>query len=308
MTLDDLNAAVKAEHFTAGWNKTTPSLWAEPRTPFTPRHWRYSVAKENLDRAADLISTEFAERRILLMFDDADPNQYATTRTLVAAYQMIKPGEHARAHKHSPSALRMVLKANPAVATVVDGIELPMVEGAVLLTPSEAWHSHFNKGTENSYWIDFLDVPLVHQLEAMFFEHHPDKFQKSEQRPAEHPFLITPELIETKLADAPASETGLSIVDISNDAMPTLELSVLRFGDNSHSFEIQETSNSLFGVISGSGDVKVGDFESHWSFGDLFSVPMWNRAAIKAEPGSTILRVSDAPVMAKLKLFRRGQA
>jgi gentisate 1,2-dioxygenase len=306
MSLDDLNAAVKTQHYTAGWNKTVPSLWAEPKTAYKARHWQYAKAKASLDRAGDLISAELAERRNLLMFDDADANQYATTRTIVAAYQMLKPGEHAAAHRHSPSALRLVLESPPAVATVVDGVELPMVDGAVLLTPGGTWHSHFNNGNENSYWIDFLDVPLVHQLEPMFFEHHPDKFQVTEQRPSQHPFIIDRAAIEAKLKDAPASGEGVVIVDISSAAMPTLQLTVLRFGDNARSFDIHEASNSVFAVMSGAGVTDAGDPSMQWSFGDVFSLPIWTRATIKADAGSTLLRVSDTPVMEKLKLFRQA--
>jgi gentisate 1,2-dioxygenase len=304
MSLNELNARVKTQHYTAGWNKSVPSLWAEPKTPYRPRHWQYAAAKESLDHAGDLISAEFAERRNLLMFDDADANQYATTRTIVAAYQMLKPYEHARAHRHSPSALRLVLDSPAGVATVVDGVELPMTEGAVLLTPGGTWHSHFNNGTANSYWIDFLDVPLVHQLEPMFFEHHPDTFQVTEQRPSEHPFIIDRKTIESKLKDGPADENGIVIIDISNEAMPTLELSVLRFGDNSRSFEILEASNSIFAVMSGVGTFNADDASVSWAFGDVFSFPIWTRASVRAQADATLLRVSDKPVMEKLKLYR----
>lgn len=308
MLLDDLNKALKAKSFTAGWNKTVPSLWAEPKTNYKPKHWRYPEAKDGLNRAGELISTDLAERRNLLMFDDADSNQYATTRTLVAAYQMLKPGEHARAHRHSPSALRLVLESGDSVATVVDGVELPMTEGSVLLTPGGTWHSHFNNGTENSYWIDFLDVPLVHQLEPMFFEHHPGNFQKSEQRPVQHPFRIDRKTIEAKLNDAQVDPQGVSVIDISSNELPTIQLNVLRFGDNARSLELQETSNSIFAVMSGTGELMTDDLSVNWSFGDIFSLPIWTRATIKATAGATLLRVSDTPVMEKLKLFKRAPA
>lgn len=308
MTLDDLNKAVRAKNFTAGWNKTVPSLWAEPKTAFKPKHWRYSMARESLERAGDLISTELAERRNLLMFDNADPNDYATTRTLVAAYQMLKPGEHARAHRHSPSALRLVLESGEEIATVVDGVELPMKEGAVLLTPGGTWHSHFNNGSANSYWIDFLDVPLVQQLEPMFFDHHPDQFQVTEQRPALHPYLIDREAIESKLADEKADPQGVTIADISNRDMPTMSLTVLRFRDNARSFQLAESSNSIFAVISGEGQFQSEDATFDWSFGDIISLPMWCQATITAGAGATLLRVSDKPVMEMLKLFRHRNA
>jgi gentisate 1,2-dioxygenase len=85
-----------------GWNKPTPSLWASPRKTFRPTHWRYELARGALDAAGRLINMELAERRNLILFNPAEGNTYGTVRTIVAAYQMIMPGEWARAHRHTP--------------------------------------------------------------------------------------------------------------------------------------------------------------------------------------------------------------
>jgi gentisate 1,2-dioxygenase len=62
----------------------------------------------------------------------------------------------------------------------------------------------------------------------------------------------------------------------------------------------------VFAVMSGAGVTDAGDPSMQWSFGDVFSLPIWTRATIKADAGSTLLRVSDTPVMEKLKLFRQA--
>ena len=135
-------------------------------------------AKAALDSAGRLINTELAERRNLILVNAGAGNDYATASTLVSAYQMIMPGEHARSHRHSPNALRLIVDAEPGTYTVVDGVRLEMMPGDVLLTPNWCWHGHGNDSTANAYWIDFLDVPLVHLLEPMFFEGNPDEFAK----------------------------------------------------------------------------------------------------------------------------------
>ncbi|CAN5226640.1 cupin domain-containing protein [soil metagenome] len=305
-TLDALNAALPAQHYTPGWNKRTQSLWAEPRTAFRPRIWRFAESRAALERAGDLISTELAERRNLLMFDDADPAQYATTRTIVAAYQMLKPGEHARAHRHSPNALRLVLEGSPAVQSVVDGISLPMAELNVLLTPGWTWHSHFNNGTVNSYWIDFLDVPLVHQLEPMFFEPLPQEYQTVDDTPDDHPFLISADAIERMLA-ASAAAGGNRVVTLPAPSLRTMALSVIDFGPEAVPLHVQESSNSIFAVMRGEGSI-YGDALTTWRFGDVFSLPMWNVATLCGQPGARLLRVSDEPAMRALGLFREADA
>ena len=83
---------------------------------------------------------------------------------MMAAYQMVMPGERTRAHRHTPSALRLILDADPGAYTIVDGEKVPMLAGDVVLTPNWSWHSHVNEGRQRAYWLDFLDVPLVHLL------------------------------------------------------------------------------------------------------------------------------------------------
>ena len=176
-SLENLYAELGGMEMTAGWiDRDEPILWREPDTGFRPQHWRYALCKPALDAAGRLINTELAERRNLVMRNPADPDGIATTRTLVSAYQMILPGEKARSHRHAPHALRVILDAKGAYSTV-DGIKTPMDTGDIVLTPGWQWHGHGHDGDEPAYWFDGLDVPLVHLLEPMFVEDHPDRFR-----------------------------------------------------------------------------------------------------------------------------------
>ena len=153
-----------------GWAKATPSLWPAPKKTYAPAQWKYEQARGALDAAGRLINTELAERRNLILFNPAADNGYGTVRTLVAAYQMIMPGEWARSHRHTPNALRLILDSEPGTYTEVDGVKIAMEPGDVLLTPNWSSHGHGNDSRSNAYWLDFLDVPLVQLLEPMFFE------------------------------------------------------------------------------------------------------------------------------------------
>jgi gentisate 1,2-dioxygenase len=113
---------------------------------------------------------------ILARYNPLEGNTYATTRTLIAAYQMILPGEKARSHRHTPNALRLILEGEGAY-TVVDGVRLDMHPGDVVLTPNWYWHGHCSEADVPCYWLDGLDVPLVHLLQPMFFESYPGGFQ-----------------------------------------------------------------------------------------------------------------------------------
>ena len=130
-------------------------------------------------RRRNICQHRFAERRNLILFNPVPGNTYSTTRTMIAAYQMVMPGETARSHRHTPNALRLVLDARPRAYAVVDGKQIPMLPGDVILTPSWCWHGFQNESDSCVYGIDFLDAPLVHFLEPMFFEPYPAGVEKT---------------------------------------------------------------------------------------------------------------------------------
>ena len=99
-TLDDLYGAIDALSMEGGWHRKRPSLWPEPRAHFLPALWRYADVRPILEAAGHLVDHELAERRNLTLTNPLPGNWYATVRTLVAAYQSIKPGEHALSHRH----------------------------------------------------------------------------------------------------------------------------------------------------------------------------------------------------------------
>ncbi len=305
--LEELYPVLNARRFTAGWHKARPSLWPEPHTPFAALHWRYEEATEYLDRAGDWIGTDLAERRNLLMFNPVGDNDYASLPTLVAAYQMIKPGEAARAHRHSPNALRLILDAEPGAATVVDGVQLPMERGDILLTPGWTWHSHFNETQANAYWIDVLDVPLVHRLESMFFEPHPDEHQPVYTRPATSPWRFTLHDQAQLLAEEPWRATDHRAVTLDTPDMKTMQLRVHEFKVHGRLPDERVVENRVFAVIEGAGEVQVGDTRHRWQRGDVFVVPMWRWHRLEATSHARLLEVSDAPVHHMLGLFRREE-
>ena len=174
-SLEELYGKLGPIMMVPGWAKTAPSLWPEPKKSFQAHRWSYDQAKGALDAAGRLINTELAERRNLILQNPA--TGYATSRTIVAAYQMIMPGEKARSHRHTPNALRLVIDAEPGAYTIVNGERLAMMPGDVVLTPNWCWHGHGNDSRACAYWLDVLDVPLVQLLDPMFFEPHPEEFE-----------------------------------------------------------------------------------------------------------------------------------
>lgn len=303
--LEQLYPVLHGDRYTAGWHKARPSLWAQPRTPFTPRHWRYATARRHIDQAARWIGTEQAERRNLLMFNPVEDNDYASLPNLVAAYQMLRPGEHARAHRHTPNALRLVLDAGDEVYTVVDGVRLPMAPGDVLLTPGWTWHSHFDQGPQDAYWIDVLDVPLVHRLESMFFEPHPQQLQPVEHTPATSPLRISAADQDRLLAQA-HEVAGVRCAPLPAPSMRTVALTVHQVAAGASLPWRRDAASRLFAVIDGTGSLEVEEQRFHCERGDVVAVPIWSRYRFSASAGTRLLEVSDMPVQQLLGFYRDG--
>ncbi|HXF34172.1 MAG TPA: cupin domain-containing protein [Candidatus Acidoferrales bacterium] len=304
-SLDELYRELGPLHFGAGWNKPTPSLYAAPYKTFEPALWRYRDGHEALTTAGRLVDTELAERRNLIMINPAG-NGYATCTTLVAAYQMLLPGEHARSHRHVPNALRLILDGDAGAYTTVDGVSVTMEPGDVVLTPSWMWHGHGNEGAVPSYWIDYLDVPLVHLLEPMFFELYPGGIQPAGARAESSPMRFRGADLQKQLAGAAPDETGRFARCVTLDApsLPNIRLQMCGLDAGRSTKSLRTTANSIYSVVRGRGVSTVDGVDFAWERGDVFVVPCWRTHALKAADDAVLFRVSDEPLLHFLGFLR----
>jgi gentisate 1,2-dioxygenase len=303
-SLNELYPIINDHCFTAGWHKKRPSLWSAPQSELQPMHWRYRDGKQVLDRAGEWIGTDLAERRNLIMFNPVGDNDYASVRTLITAYQMIKPGEYAKTHRHTPNALRLILEADPGVYTVVDGVKIAMTPGAVAYTPGWTWHSHYNEGTANAYWIDFLDVPLVHLLEPMFYEQHPDEYQPITGEAAQSDWAFSAEWVANQLAEQAELAPGVRRLSLPNPQMVTMELRFLSMVEGGVARLGRSTASSIFAIAGGSGTATIGEQRFAWERGDVLACPSWTPAELEAHDDALIFEVSDEPTLRRLGFYR----
>ncbi len=309
-TLEDLYGKLGRIGIAPGWAKSTPSLWPAPRRHFAPAHWKYEQARGALDAAGRLINTELAERRNLILFNPASTNSYGTVRTMVAAYQMIMPGEWARSHRHTPNALRLILDSEAGTYTEVDGVKIAMEPGDVLLTPNWSSHGHGNDSRANAYWLDFLDVPLVQLLEPMFFEpaEEAGEAHASNSTPPtkESPFVFPLSQTLKRLDAAAPTPTGYfgTSVELGNPAMDTIGLHMMRLVPKGKTAPYRTTANNLYAAVKGSGATTVDGERFEWRRGDVIAAPAWLPHFHEASGDALLLRVTDEPVMQRLGFHR----
>lgn len=304
--LDAIYAPLADLDLTPGWvDRKEPILRAEPASAFEPVHWRYSECKAALDAAGRLISTDLAERRNLILRAPVEGNNFATTRTLVNAYQMILPGEKARSHRHAPHALRVILDAKGSFSTV-DGEKTLMESGDVVLTPGWSWHGHGHDGDEPAYWLDGLDVPLNQLLEPMFFEEHPDGFEDVDVLTEESPMRFTWSSIQSRVEKAAADGEGYfgRRVRLEAPTMPTISIFVERLEAGQKTRRYRAASNAVFCPMIGTGTSRIGGQSFAWERGDTFTAPTWNWIEHEAHTDTILFTMSDEFLMRFANYYR----
>ena len=84
-------------------------------------------------------------------------------QTIGASMQMLRPGEHTRAHRHTGSFIYQVAKGQGH--SVIDGKRFDWKERDIFCVPSWVWHEHANaSASEDACLFTFNDLPVMHAL------------------------------------------------------------------------------------------------------------------------------------------------
>jgi gentisate 1,2-dioxygenase len=106
---------------------------------------------------------------VLALVNPGLGGKLAATHTLWGAVQIVMPGEIAPCHRHTASAIRFIIEGERSYTTV-NGDKCTMSRGDLVLTPNWTWHDHGCESDQLIIWMDGLDLPLVGDLDAVFFE------------------------------------------------------------------------------------------------------------------------------------------
>jgi len=332
--LETLHEDLAAANMAPTWKYVSEFVAKEPRVSFRPWLWRWDDVIPLLMRSGDLITPERgAERRSMEHVNPDLKPFFSTSHTLATAFQLVRPGERAPAHRHAAGAIRFAARSKGgAVYTRVQGERLLMEENDLLLTPAGAWHEHANDTTDDIVWLDALDFPLVNLLQASVFEPgesdacalKPDNFSRKHlglYRPAgwsaypeSHPVMRYPWAEMKQALDAFEGEAGNSYDGIvldyvnpitSGPTLPTIlcRAQLLRPGEATEAH--RSTSSTVYYAISGSGTTVIDGVAFDWSPGDVFVVPNWCwHEHVNGRAASYLFSVTDEPVMIALGMYR----
>jgi len=325
---------IARHHLTPLWEVLRALVPPQPRPPVVPALWRYAELREQVMEAGRLISAEEAERRVLILENPALRGQSCITQSLYAGLQLILPGEVAPAHRHTQSALRLVLDGEGAY-TAVDGERTTMRRGDFIITPAWTWHDHGNPGEQPVVWLDGLDIPLVRFLDAGFAEKSGQQAQQPlrpegdalarygsnmvpvdfRQTPAEptrvfvYPYQRTREALLGIAQGTPDAHFGFKLryVNPATGAspMPTIGAFSQWLPAGFETQPFRSTDGTVYVCLEGGGEASVGDESWRFAENDVFVVPSWHTLRLRAGGRSTLLfSYSDRPVQQALGLWR----
>jgi gentisate 1,2-dioxygenase len=305
-----------------------------PRPKQVPALWRYADVREHVMESGTLITAEEAVRRVLILENPALRGNSSITQSLYAGLQMIMPGEVAPAHRHTQTALRLVLDGEGAY-TAVDGERTTMHRGDFIITPAWTWHDHGNLGDQPVVWLDGLDIPLVRFFDTGFHEHGdhatqetarpegdalarygsnllPVDFHQKSSEPTRvfvYPYAQTRAALTAIAAGAPADKHlghKMRYVNPATGAspMPTMGAfaQLLPAGFKTEPYRC--TDGTVYVCLEGAGSARIGEQTFAFAESDVFVVPPWYTLTLDAGSETVLFSFSDRPVQQALGMWR----
>jgi gentisate 1,2-dioxygenase len=315
------------------WERLHGLVTTQPTTPCLPAIWQYREIRPYLMESGGLITAQEATRRVLILENPGLKGQTSITHSLFAGLQLIMPGEVAPAHRHTQSALRFIIEGEGAY-TAVDGERTTMRPGDFVITPSWTWHDHGNETQQPMVWLDGLDIPLVRLLDASFAEPGEVDVQTvtrpegdSAGRFANNlaPVDWKPQVKTSPVFNYPYDRSRESLDTLSRNedpdpyhghklryinpasgdfAMPTIGTFIQLLPKDYSTRPYRSTDGTVFVVIEGAGESRVGDAVFAWQPHDIFVVPSWAAVSHHAAQETVLFSYSDRPVQEKLGLWR----
>lgn len=300
---DERDADVLKAGFIPGWIGEG-GLHPEPQQDFAPHCWNWEQGKALLQAAAKYIDPAKSERRNIRMANPVDGKR-TSLNTIHCSYQMVAPGEFARAHRHTINAGRFILEADQAFTTL-NGEKVYLERNDIVLTPNWVWHGLGNESQSHpAFWIDFLDDPMVKTMQTVFFEVQKE-LEKDPQVQENSPLHIKWKDVQQKLDAADLDPEGFHghRILLENTTIPTANLYMDRLPAGATTKSGKSTANRMFICAEGAGTTMVEGQTFTWTRGDVVAVPSWKFFHHSTDEGATLFEFTDEPVMKAMKWYR----
>jgi gentisate 1,2-dioxygenase len=151
-----VTAAPNASVLKYGVGQLRPA-WEPPSLTQSPlQTYKWSDTRRALDNLAGVAADPFDD----VALEYTNPHTGGPVMaTFTCWMQMLRPGVHTRAHRHTGSSVYLAFEGSGA--TIIDGIRFPWTAGDMLVIPSWATHEHLNQEADPALLFSVHDTPLL---------------------------------------------------------------------------------------------------------------------------------------------------
>ena len=309
ISLSQLYIDVRDAHLQPLWVETRSYIPAQPVPEVVPAHWPAEQVFPLLREAGRKVPPELADRRVLVCNNPALPPFSGTTQTLYACVQLLLPGEGTSEHRHSQSAFRFVLSGEGA-ATILNGREVPMARGDLIVTPPWTWHGHVNDSSNEMIWLDGVDNAIVKLFDATFLESSEKNRSGSDDMRYWHYEWTT---MKRRLDEHTQSGTldpshGYRIryldPETESDPLPTMAAYLGHLPGGFKGKPYRSSDSVVCVVVSGRGRTMLEGTTIEWSENDIFTIPTWAAYQHEVSEDAVLFSFSDRTAQERLECWR----
>ena len=125
--------------------------------------YRWAETEQALHELAKMESDPFDD----VAFDYVNPTTGGHVMpTIGCRIQMLRPGFHTRAHRHSYASVFHVFRGSGS--TIVDGVQIDWSQGDFVALPPLSWHEHLNRSdSEPAFLYSSIDEPVIEALNLL---------------------------------------------------------------------------------------------------------------------------------------------
>jgi gentisate 1,2-dioxygenase len=339
---------LRALHLAEGYSydedkfQTRPYWPLQPVNDVRPHLWRWSDIRAAVVDSGRLVGLGHGnhsyDRRVIALTNPGLGGAYSLSGSLFGDIQLIRPGEGAPCHRHTPCAARFIFEGEGGW-TCVEGEKTRMRPGDVIFTGQFTWHDHGNEGPDELLFLDVLDIPITQYLAVSQWEfdyervtgsvenrHQPVRaenvsdvgnavrFAPSWKRdPASlgvHRWSEVENTLDRLRGEAGSPHDGIRIeftnIRTGGAVGPTMSIYTQLLRPREKTLSHRHTSSTIYVGVKGRGRTTIDGVEYDWGPRDIFVVPSWSWHSHESlgDEDAVVHSISDATLVAKMGLFR----
>jgi gentisate 1,2-dioxygenase len=279
---------------------------------------------------------------VLALSNPGAGGDFTLTGPLFGDIQLIRPGEAAPCHRHTPCATRFILEGTGGWTTV-NGDRVRLKPGDVVYTGQFPWHDHGNDGPDDFIFLDVLDIPLLFFTGASSWEFNYEAVTGSKTS-VNQPAMVTDHHLPTSPNLRPAFGTSWKrnaddLVHLPwTEARPALRALVEEKGSPFDGIRLElkgagggpvgrtvsvhtqlirarektgshrHTGAFVYVCAEGRGSVNIEKETFEFERNDIFVIPSWHWHSFESTEGCVMHSISDLSLLSKLNLYREQSA